>query len=373
MKVLFLNNTMQCGGAERVTANLANHWVRENEIAIATFVGTEGDFYELDERVERIDLGIPGTPKGVLRRLVANFERLRAVRRLLKARQPDIVVGVMTIPSILAVVGAIGLHSKVIVTEHNHPPMLRVSLFWSWLRWLTFRHAAAVVALTGETAAWLQQHCGCENVNVIPNPVAIFTSAAKPVLRPECMLPNDTRLLLAVGRLTYQKGFDLLIEAFARIRTQVPDWRLVIIGEGEQRAELERRVAENELETAAFLPGRAGNIVDWYHRADLYVLSSRFEGFSLTLAEAMAQGCPAVSYDCDVGPRDIIRDGVDGRLVRPVAGVVELADELLYVMTADVERKRMAEAATDVAVRYSPAYISTLWDNLFNRMKLNYR
>lgn len=366
MKILFLNHSMRCGGAERVTANLANEWVLDGtSVAIATFSDTNSDFYELDERIERLEIQLAGASNGLIRGLFANVSRLCAVRQAIKRTRPDFVVGVMTVPSILAILAAIGLNTKVIVTEHNHPPMLRMSAMWEHLRRLTFRHAASVIALTKETANWLERNCRCKNVRVIPNPVAVSERETAPVLRPNDVVQRNTQLLLAVGRLTRQKGFDLLIEAFSRIHRKVPSWQLAIVGEGELRADLEKMVVERQLGDSIVLPGRAGNIIDWYRRADLYVLSSRFEGFSLTLAEAMANGCPAISYDCDVGPRDIIRDGVDGRLVSPPGDVAALADELLSLMTDEPQRLQFAKAASDVAVRFAPDRIANQWRELF--------
>jgi glycosyltransferase involved in cell wall biosynthesis len=113
------------------------------------------------------------------------------------------------------------------------------------------------------------------------------------------------------------------------------------------------------------LPGVVGNVADWYERADLFVMSSRFEGFPMTLAEALAAGLPAVSYDCETGPRDLIEDGVTGRLVRPVEDIGELAAALSEVMTDDTERARMATRATSVRDRYSLERILGMWDDVF--------
>lgn len=367
MKILFLNHSMRCGGAERVTANLANEWVAQGcDVNIATFEPLAADFYKLDSRVARVELQLASSSSGMLGGLAANFRRLAAVRRLLKHERPNVVIGVMTVPSILAILAGIGLPLKVIATEHNHPPMLRMNAVWETLRGLTFKHAAAVAALTTETSIWLQRHCKCRNVSVIPNPVALPIEALEPRLLPGKFITADSRLLLAVGRLTPQKGFDLLIQAFGKICSRVPNWKLVILGEGEERKKLQVAISENGLADSILMPGRAGNIGDWYSRTDLYVMSSRFEGLPMTLAEAMGSGCAAVSYDCDVGPRDIIRAGVDGLLVSPVGDIDALAEALLKLMTDDQERQRMAHRASDVAERLAPTEILSQWHRLFS-------
>ncbi|KVS38474.1 glycosyltransferase family 4 protein [Burkholderia ubonensis] len=372
MKIVLLNHSMRCGGAERVTANLANNWAERGcDVAVATFVSSDADFYKLDSRVARVDLALAGASSGVLGGMLANVRRLAAVRRLFKDRRPDVVIGVMTVPSVLCILGGIGLRLKVIATEHNHPPMLRMSAVWETLRRLTFRHADAVVALTAETGAWLAHHCRCRNVSVIPNPVALPLEVMEPRLAPMDSISADTRLLLAVGRLAPQKGFDLLIQAFEKIRERGPGWKLVILGEGEARGTLQSAIAERGLDDLVLMPGRAGNIGEWYGRADLYVMSSRFEGLPMTLMEAMGSGCAAVSFDCDVGPRDIIRDGIDGVLVNPAGDVGALADALLKLMVDTRERERMASMANDVAARFAPSRILSLWEQLFLSMGLS--
>lgn len=186
-----------------------------------------------------------------------------------------------------------------------------------------------------------------------------------PVLPVEHFVPQDRRLLLAVGRLSVEKGFRDLLESFGTLAPQFLLWDLVILGEGPERPRLMQQVASEGLEHRVWLPGRAGNIGDWYERADLYVMTSRFEGFPNTLAEAMAYGCAAISYDCDTGPRDIIRHEQNGLLVTPVGDVPALIRALDRLMANDTERKQMAARAKEIRERYSMSGILKLWDGLF--------
>lgn len=121
------------------------------------------------------------------------------------------------------------------------------------------------------------------------------------------------------------------------------------------------------------MPGIAGNVGEWCRNASIFVMSSRFEGFPNALAEAMACGCPAVSYDCDTGPREIIRDGIDGLLVRPVGDVAALAKALGRLMGDDELRKRMADRAPEVIERYSIQKILALWDRVFEEVGARHR
>jgi glycosyltransferase involved in cell wall biosynthesis len=172
--------------------------------------------------------------------------------------------------------------------------------------------------------------------------------------------------LLAVGRLDYQKGFELLIEAFARLAADARDWELVIVGQGPLREALGERLEELGIGDAAYLAGEVGNLDDWYRDADLFALSSRFEGFPNALLEAMAHGLPAVSFDCDTGPRDIIRPGVDGLLVAPGdVGALEAA--LRRLMGDAALREQFGKRATDVRDRFAMERVAELWEDLFHR------
>jgi glycosyltransferase involved in cell wall biosynthesis len=167
---------------------------------------------------------------------------------------------------------------------------------------------------------------------------------AEPVLAPESLISAERKLLLAVGRLDVQKGFDLLLESFAQLLSRYPTWDLVILGEGSQRTALADQLIRLGLQGRAKLPGLAGNIGDWYSRADLYVMSSRFEGFPNTLAEAMAHGCPPISFDCDTGPRDLIRHEYDGLLVEANGDVLALTQALDRLMGSEDQRKAWQHA-----------------------------
>ncbi|CAB3812809.1 GalNAc-alpha-(1-_4)-GalNAc-alpha-(1-_3)-diNAcBac-PP-undecaprenol alpha-1,4-N-acetyl-D-galactosaminyltransferase [Achromobacter aegrifaciens] len=366
-RVLLFIHSLHGGGAERVAADLSAHWAgMGREVMVVTQASAEGDVYTLHPKVRREVLHTAGEGGG-LRGIWSNVQRVRALRRVVKSFRPDIVLGMMTTASVLSVLACAGLSCRVIATEHTHPPSQTLSGFWQRLRRLTYPRAASVVALTRGTADWLAQHVPGSKLAVIPNPVHFPLPRAEPVLTP--VSGDGRKRLLAVGRLHADKGFDLLIQAYAKLAASHPGWDLVILGEGDERRALEAQVREAGLASRIFMPGRAGNVGDWYDSADLYVLTSRFEGLSNTLLESMASGLAAVSFDCDTGPREIIREGVDGVLVRPNGDVPALCKALDAVMRNDADRVRMAQAATDVRDRFSAARVLQKWQELFDGVR----
>ena len=177
----------------------------------------------------------------------------------------------------------------------------------------------------------------------------------------------DARTVLAVGRLTPQKGYDLLIPAFAHVVAKQPDWRLRICGAGPQRDELEAMIRDRGLGDVVQLRGPARDLGAEIARASLFVLSSRFEGLPLVLLEAMSKGMGIVSLDCPTGPADVISDHRNGILVPPgdvealAAGMLELIED------ADL-RRRCAAAAIETAQGYTPEAVGPRWEALLQEL-----
>lgn len=357
------------GGAERVSANLANYWAAKDwEVTIATLTPICLDFYELHSAINRISLDMASESANLLAGAFHNIRCVMALRKVLRQIQPDIALGMMTTANVLLALAAWGLPTlRTIGAEHNHPPQQPLSFLWETLRCYSYGQLNAVSTLASEGENWIKSNTNVKRVLVIPNSVTWPLSGQEPRITPGATYQSERQLLLAVGRLHAVKGFDWLIEAFSNLVHKYPDWDLVILGEGSLRAMLERQVRELSLESRILLPGRTGNINEWYESADLYVMSSRTEGFGNTLVEAMAYGLPVVSFDCDTGPRNIIRHEVDGLLVRP-GDLAELTAALDRLMSDDLLRKQYSERALEVRERFSMVRIAGMWEKLFEEL-----
>jgi len=362
---------MEGGGAERVSANLANYWAAKGwEVTIVTLAQQSLDFYELHPAIKRIALNLTAESGNQLVGLWHNIRRVIALRRVLRQIQPDIALGQMTTGNVLLALAAWNLPTLCTVgAEHNHPPQLPLGYIWETLRHHIYGFLNAVTALSSEGKDWIKSNTNAQKVSVIPNAVIWPLSGEEPRINPSEIYQSERQLLLAVGSLQAQKRFDWLIETFSNLTDKHLDWDLVILGEGPLRATLEEQVRELGIESRIFLPGRAGNIGEWYERADLFVMSSRFEGFPMTLVEAMAYSLAAVSFDCDTGPRDIIRHELDGLLVPP-GNVAELTAALDRLMSDALIRQRFAEKAVEVRERFSMERIVGMWEKLFEEILL---
>jgi glycosyltransferase involved in cell wall biosynthesis len=366
MRLLIYIHSLENGGAERVVANLANYWASLGwAVTVVTVAPQARDFYVLDAGVGRRCLGLAGQGGGLFAGVVRTARRARALRRVLREVQPAVALSAMHTANVVLALAARGLPGlRTVGSEHNFPPKAPMGVVWETLRRHAYGHLHAVVALTHECAHWLERHSHARRVLVIPNPVVWPLSQHAPQVSPATSCAPGRQILLGVGRLSDEKNFATLIAIFTRLAPLHPNWDLVILGEGAQRAALSAQVQAGGLGQRVFLPGSVGNMGDWYARASLYAMSSHFEGFPNTLVEAMAYGLPAVSFDCDTGPRDIIRHGIDGVLVAPgdIDGMASALDTLMHDSRA---RTRFAQRAVDARERFSIEKISRIWEAVF--------
>lgn len=332
-----------------------------------TMQSEQRDFYPLDPRVRRVTLNLAGMNRGI-GKLTANYRRWWVLRYVFKAEKPDVVVAMMTTSIVLAIIAAIGLPVRVYGSERNYPGRKATPRPWALLRRLFYRFADGHVAQTREAESWLQHHTAARNVHVIPNPVVWPLPSFTPQVAPDNVVSPERKIILAVGTKSDQKGFDLLVRAFSGLTAVHPRWDLVIIGIDPSSdatrgggASVRRLAKEVGLAQRVYLPGRVGNVAEWYQRADIFVLSSRYEGFPNVLLEAMASGCACIAFDCDTGPRDIIDNGVNGMLVRAEC-IEQLATQMAQLMCNEVSRETLGKTAISVRQSFSEERVTALWE-----------
>ncbi|VXB88545.1 glycosyltransferase family 4 protein [Massilia sp. 9I] len=367
MKLLMYVHSLENGGAERVVSNLANHWAAMGwELTLVTVAPRATDFYALDPRIRRACLAPAARGGRLLAGAARTASRALALRRILRSVRPDVAIAAMQTASVVLALASWGMRGMLAIgSEHNYPAVGSLGAARERARGLAYGGLDAVVALTAECAAWLQANTRARRVPVIPNPVPWPLPVQQPVRDPAEVCRPGRRILLAVGRLSEEKNFATLIDVFWRLAARHPSWDLVILGEGEERFRLEAQVQAARLGLRVLLPGRVGNMGQWYVHANLYAMSSYFEGFPNTLAEAMACGLPAVSFDCDTGPRDIIRHERDGCLVTP-GDSQEFETALDRLMGSASLRNAYAAHAVEARDRFSIAKISDMWLALFS-------
>lgn len=291
---------------------LANAWVAVGHAVTVAVASAEGPFRaDLDARVEIVDLAVA--------RVIAMW---RPLRRLLRQRQPDAVLSTLTHTNIITAVAhrLAGSRARLVLREANlpPPPLRFADRGIALLAPLAYRRAHAMVAVSHAVADSLRRDRRVPDriaVEVIDNPAVTADLDRRAAEAPPADLAGDgPPLLLAVGRLVPVKGFEVLIDAFARVVARRPA-RLVILGEGPLRETLEARVRDHAIDAAVSLPGFVANPFAVMRRAQVFVLSSRQEGSPNALVQAVALGCEAVATRIEGVTDRILESGRIGRLV----------------------------------------------------------
>ena len=366
MRITCVSSYLWGGGAERVLCILASGWAQQgHEITILTFQNPGARTYPLHPLVKVHHLGLMGKSGNLLSGLSRNISRFWILRRAIRDSEPDIIVSFLDQTNVLTLLATRGLRKPVIVTEHSDPSHYDIGPLWDWLRGRLYPYTDLLVCPTGAALAKFQTMIKVPGT-AIPDPISIPDN---PTLG-QRNVAGDEHKLIAMGRLVPEKGFDLLLQAFSRIATRHRDWSLTIIGYGPLRSELERQTHALDLADRVHFAGEVTDPFSILCAADLFVFSSRFEGFGMALAEAMACGLPAVSFDCPSGPSEIIRHGVDGILVPP-EDVSALAAALDRLMSDPKERLRLAARALEVRARFSPDKILSQWQDVFDKLALS--
>jgi glycosyltransferase involved in cell wall biosynthesis len=360
MRIAVLLNDLGLGGTQRLVTGLANHLLGTgHEVVLFTFDRPGARrFFALDPAVEIHDLNLLGHSEGFIDALGRNLGRIRRLRSEWRRLRPELILSFLSSLNVTALLSAAGLGVPVIVSEETEPAVAPLPAAWRWLRAATYPFAACIVVHAQGTADYFGG-AGSRRVRVIPNPI----DPCDPDGADEAAAEVPQCAVVAMGRLSQEKGFDVLIRAFASLAGRFPNWHLLILGEGDQRLVLEHLAASLGLDARVHLPGavkRPGQIL---RRGRFFVSSSRYEGFSIAIGEAMACGLPVVSTDAPNGPRDIVRDGIDGLLV-PVDDTKALARAMMRLMESPQLRTSLSRAALHVVDRFSASKIWGAWSDL---------
>jgi len=356
-------HSLSGGGAERVTANLASYFARkDHNVTLVTVSEGEGILYSVDPRVQVYCLSMDQASNSVYSAVFANLSRVLKLRKILKSVNTDIVISMMTDANIVAALACVGSRMTCVGSERNYPGKRNVGSVWQNLRKYVYYFTDVIVVQTMSADVWIRENTFARNIIVIPNSIKLPLPTIEPIQNADLL--GDSKVILAVGRLVQQKQFNHLIDIFNGLASQYPDWILVIVGEGKLRLELEERVRQINLADRILLPGRVGNLSDWYRKADIFALTSSYEGFPNVLLEAMSHNVCSVSYDCDAGPSDIIDDGVTGRLV-PADDKAQFSQILASLMKCEVMREKMGRLGNQSVMKnFKESKVMLDWDNL---------
>lgn len=362
------------GGVERVLTLKANYFAEHFDYDI-TIILTEGKdkplFYPLSDKIKIINLNIGFEELwtcSFIKKVFVYLKKQRLFKKALTSElmaiRPDITISLLRreINFITDIKDGSRKFGELHVNranyrnfEANDSNFVKNLFAKFWMRSLVakLKKLDKFVVLTEEDKdAWPELH---NNICVIPDPLSFFPTQNSQLAE---------KRVIAVGRYVYQKGFDLLLQAWAKIEKQCSDWELVVFGDG-NREPYEQQLNELGIDRSrCHLNGTIADIQKEYVNSSVFVFSSRFEGFGMVLVEAMACGLPVVSFACPCGPRDIVRHEEDGLLVEN-GNVEALSDSLIRLMGDDDLRHRMAANGIKNVQRFSIGSIAECWKQLF--------
>lgn len=366
-------------GTERVVSDKMN-WLSAHgyEVTLVTYEqGKHPQAFQLHPGIRHIDLDVRFfeiAKYGKLKHLW-HLKRMRSLFRsrlqsLIDEIQPDIIVSTTYSIKMMDIILSVKTSARRIVESHvacfsvkksydyRNKPLLRniASMYDQWMLNKLNKAELLIVLTEGDAIEWRRY---VSNVMVIPNPVTLY---------PDTVLPHDGsgHRIISVGRLHEQKGFDMLIDAFALIADKCPDWKIDIFGDGQDKPILTEKIREHGLSERIIINPPTSEIYSEYQSSEFLVLSSRYEGFALVLLEAMSCGIPCVSFKCKFGPEEIIDDGVNGLLVEN-GNVRELSEKMLWMITHQDDRLRMGRDARDRIIGYKIELIMQRWESLFQK------
>ena len=369
------------GGADKIVIEKANYFVTHGyEVIIVTEaqMGRKTSF-PLEPAVKLIDMGLDFNKQytqNFIQRGITYFSLMikykRRLRRILEQERPDITI--TTLGRSIDIITDIKDGSVKLGEAHSIRASLRsfymledkgfVYKFVTWfMKWRTSRKISrldALVLLTHDDAeTWTE----AKNTYVIPNPVPFY---------PEESAKLENKQVIMVGRYNDAKGYDYLIPAWDMVHQKHPDWKLHVYGSGELHDQVIQWIQECHLEDTIIIHDPVINIMEKYMDSSIAVLSSRYEGFSLVILEAMSCGVPFVSFDCPHGPRNVIRNGEDGLLVEYL-NIQALADGICRLIEDEQLRKHLGKNARTNILRFSKDSIMNHWMELFDTLIKNRR
>lgn len=366
MKILFFVSSMHAGGAERVAATLASGWARRGDTVtlVPTYTKKGSCFYHLNPAVRLVWLADRMGWLG--RAFLSPLSKWLAIRRLVGETRPDVIISFLTNVNVVVLFASRGLGVPVIVCERTNPAFSSsAGDFLKRLRRYCYPWASLVVLQSQDSVATFTEMVpGIRQLAVMPNPLP--PDLPEEITRaPGAM--SGRRQLMAMGRLVPIKRFDALIQAFAAVAEDYPDWDLTIWGEGPDRADLTQQIQDAGLASRISLPGRTDQPWQELAGADAFAMTSSVEGFPNVLLEAMALGRACVTVDCPSGPREISQDGKYALLV-PLGDQGALCQALGQLMGDPTLRDVLGRhAAASVRERYGLPEILLGWDDLIFR------
>lgn len=364
MKILFFIYSLKIGGSEKSISNIANFLsnIINYNVTIVTQFPRSYDYYPLNNNIIRQTLNSYKSSSNIFQSLLLNIILLLKIRLFIQNMQPDIIISFLPQMNIRVLIASTFLNLPIIISERTNIRMHEMKLIWSFLRRIIYPTASALVVQT--ICIKSMSYKFNRNVMVIPNFVEPHTTNKS---IPNTHIFKFKKYILAVGCLSKEKQFDILLKIFRLVRNEIPDWGLVIAGDGIEYAYLKKTIAAFNLVDFVFMPGTVNDPFQIFNKAEIFVLTSAYEAFPNVLLEAMSSGIAPVCFNCVSGPAELIENRKSGFLIDQ-NDIFEFKRILCELINDENMRKNIGNAATYVNNKYTKKIIMEKWFSLFNNL-----
>lgn len=356
-----IGNISNCGGTENVTTQIADmlltNYGNYNVFILSSYYDIDkGPFFKSNKLIiyERLFNKETSFKKSY-------FKVIKSIKEFILKNDIDILIGVDTILSLVDIPAIRKTKCKYIAWEHfNYNYNLGVKLR-DYGRKYASKKADALVVLTDKDKQYFKNNLKFKNCKLtrIYNP--FFENVDN------CKYNAKSNIIMSSGRLTYQKGFDLLLEIAKKLKEKTTDFKWIILGDGEDRNKLEKLINDYKLTNLVELKGRVKNISDYYQMSKMFVLTSRFEGFGLVIAEAKSYDLPIISFNCDCGPDELVKNNINGYLIDDF-NIDEMGNKIYELLNNNTKCEEFSQNSNMDMEKFEPKTIIKEWDNLFKEV-----
>ena len=302
------------GGAEKQIVSLANYLKNDYDISLITFKNKNTDFYQLNKKIRRFALNIKSN-KSFIFKLIFYINFIFKIRKLFLNLKPNTIVSFLPVPSTIMMISSFGLKSKKIVSIRNNPNYEKINFIWVLFFKYLKKNISKIVIQSKYLGKNIKKNYNYSTFLSIPNFISIPNVVFK---KKKIIIPPNKKFILAVGKISDQKGFENLIECFEKLTHK--NIYLYILSNSKNinltyYETLKTKIKYSKKFKKIKILFDITNVDDWYKKCELYVLSSKYEGYPNSLIEALYNNCKVISFDCDYGPREIINFFKAGLLI----------------------------------------------------------
>ncbi len=332
-KIVFIISDLEKGGAQKVLVNMANYLKRKNKIIIVTlFKGNTGKF-EISKEIKQININFV-VNKNLILKVFSYLFLIFKLRGIINKEDPNRIISFLSTTNILTILSCIGINQKLIVSERNDIKIQKIGNIWRILRYFSYKLPSKVSANS--------QNC-IDSINFVKKNKLFYLSNYVEIVNSNIKL-KKRKIILAVGRLNYQKGFDILIEAFTLSNLYKNGWQLHIIGEGECKEILKKQSNTCSASKFIYIHGQKKNIDQYYKTSSIFVLPSRFEGMPNVLLEAISYRIPCIISSSVKSAFEFLKHK-ESCISFESLNIRDLSSSLSYISKHPVLKKKISENA----------------------------